>query len=1150
MNKNPVGEKTSFNKSKRILEIMRTTTVLLFFCISTTYAIDSFSQEKTFTFHIKSASIKDICKEIEKKSDFIFIFSDNAEKISNKKVNIATQTESVAEVLDKILVNTELTYSIIDKQIVIYEKNNKTPNTRRLSPDIPGISEGRSVQQQPVRIMIRGTVVDDNALPLPGVNIVLKSDKTTGTTSDVNGNFVISVILSQNESLIFTFIGMKSQEIPVSASMERPLKVVLRPAETELNEVVVTGIFNKARESYTGAATTITTEELREAGNRSIVTSVRNIDPSFNILQDITLGSNPNALPSITIRGSSSLPVDVRDLQEDSKNLREANQPLFVMDGFEISLTRFNDLDENQIESITLLKDNSATALYGSRGANGVVVITSRRPEAGRLRVTYRGNMNIEAPDLTSYSLMNAREKLAFEKAAGLYNSINANMEQEALDLYNQRKIDAERGVDTYWLKYPVRTGVGQRHSLRLEGGDQTIRYAAGVSYNNIAGTMKGSDRNTFNGNLFLSYRYKSLIFQNDLQVSSNHAINSPYGTFQDFAKVNAYWTPYDDEGNIQKVLEDFRYVSLNRRNFKYNPLYNALLPQRNESKYQQIINNFSAEWRILPELFFRGRFSVNSQTNRSDVYASAKDTRFEGYTGDDYARRGIYTYGTGNNFSYDADLTLNYSKIFARKHQLFLGLGYNIAEDKSENYRIVAEGISNVDMDFLGMANYYAKDGSPYGTEGISRRVGGVLTGNYTYDSRYFADFSGRTEGSSKFGANRRYAPFWSSGIGWNLHHESFLKDNKKLNVVRLKLSYGTSGSQNFSTYQALTTFRDYGGGSYRGWNGVYLLGLGNPDLGWQTTYQLNAGTELELFQRRLRINVDVYDKTTENLLADINLPSSSGFDTYKANVGKVSNRGVEASLNAFIIRSREHDLSWSVGGSLVHNKNEIKEISNSLQYLNEQLLAESNINPSFMFQEGESIYTIYAVKSKGIDPSNGREIYVKQDGTETYTWSASDKVATGVSEPKYFGNLNTSIRYKGITFNTIFGYRYGGQMYNYTLVNKVENIYPYDNADKRALYDRWKEPGDIVFFKSVSDFSTTNATSRFVMDENTLECRTLSLGYEFPTAWLKKHLFLEYLSLTGYMEDPFYVSSIKQERGLSYPYSRKFSFSITARF
>ena len=346
------------------------------------------------------------------------------------------------------------------------------------------------------------------------------------------------------------------------------------------------------------------------------------------------------------------------------------------------------------------------------------------------------------------------------------------------------------------------------------------------------------------------------------------------------------------------------------------------------------------------------------------------------------------------------------------------------------------------------------------------------------------------------------------------------------------------------------MTTFRDYEGINYKGWYGSYLVAMGNRDLGWQKTNQLDVGAELEFFNGRIRFSADVYNKVTNDLLSDITLPSSSGFGSYKANVGKVVNNGVELGLNMYLIRDTRRDMMWIVGGTFAHNKNEIKKISNSLKTLNDQMSSQDGGNPSFMLKEGQSMNTIFAVKSKGIDPSNGKEIYVKQDGTETYTWDPKDKVACGVEEPKYWGNLNTMFRYKGITLNAIFAYRCGGQMYNYTLINKVENILPFDNADKRVLYDRWKEPGDKVFFKGVKDFTSTNATSRFVMDENTLECRSLSLGYDCEVDWLRKNLGISYLTITGYMEDVFRISSVKQERGLSYPFSRKFSVSLMVKF
>jgi TonB-linked SusC/RagA family outer membrane protein len=1009
-------------------------------------------------------------------------------------------------------------------------------------------------QQQPVKpVLVKGVVVDARGMPLPGVTVLVK-ETTTGVATDGNGKFALSVALDPSTIVLqFTFIGMKKQEVAYTAGAE--LRVVMEEENVEVGEVVVTGIFTKARESYTGAATTVTAQELRRVGNRSLLSSLQSIDPAFNIVENIEFGSDPNRMPDITIRGSSSLDVTMNDLKSDSRN--NANLPLFILDGFEITLERMNDLDQSIVESVTLLKDASATAMYGTRGANGVVVITTREPDPGKLRLTYKGGVNVEAPDLRSYNLMNAREKLAYEKAAGLYEFSRADNEQDLIELYNARLKAVERGVDTYWLGYPVRTGVGSRHSVRVEGGAAEFLYAANIGYDNVEGAMKGSSRNTFNGDVYLSYNYKNVTFKNDLIVSFNKSKNSPYGTFSEFSKINSYWKPYDDEGNLVLLLEDNRYYAslsgyLSATYFSIeNPMWNSSLPSKDESRYTQIQDNFEIMWGIIPkDLIFRGRFGYTKSIRRSDVYISSQHTKFKDYAGSDFGRKGEYTYSTGEGVSYEASFALNYNKAFNGVHQVYAGVNYSIAESKDEDYSISAEGISNIHMDFLGMATLYEQGGRPSGSEGISRRVGGMFNVNYTYDHRYFLDISGNMEGSSKFGSSNRTAPFGSVGVGWNMHHESFLSRREAINEARLRFSYGTSGSQNFDPYQAMTSFKDYGNFSYNNWYGMDLLGMGNKELGWQTTYTTNLGVDLSLFNRRVSLTADFYHKRTEDMLSDITLPSSAGFDTYKANVGELSNTGVEVSLRGYLIRDYESGWRWFIGGTLVHNKSKITKISNSLEFLNQTMLAEDQANPSFLFKEGQSINTIFAVKSLGIDPSNGQEIFQKLDGTLTYTWDARDKIACGIAEPKFFGNFNTTLSYKNLSFTAVFSYRYGGFYYNQTLANKVENIFPYHNADKRAYYDRWKTPGEVALYKGVRNFSATNASTRFVMKENTLHCSSMSVQYEWQADWLKEHLSISYLSVNGYLEDVFRLSTIKQERGLSYPFSRKISMALTARF
>lgn len=1085
---------------------------------------------KKFSVTIQNEQLPSALNKISKASGYKINY--NTEDLQKYKVSAQLKDVTVTEALDKVLEGKPFRYQVSKEFITIRRSQTQVS----LVP-----AKGRT---------IKGFVYDESNEPLPGVSVRIKGD-TKGNITSIDGEYMLSLSSNEKTTLIFSYIGMKTQEIVIAAGTQDVLKnVTLKTDDKTLNEVVVTGIFNNTRESYTGAATTFTHKQIQESGNRSLISTLRNLDPSFNIADNLAIGSDPNSLPSITIRGASALPTDVQDMQVSADNQRTANQPLFILDGFEISLTRFMDLDESQVESITLLKDANATALYGSKGSNGVVVITSKPIEPGKLRFSYKGTLSIETPDLTSYNLMNAREKLEYERLAGLYDSDDVQTDQDLKTLYNQRKMDIERGVDTYWMKYPIRTGIGSRHNISIEGGDEHLRYGANLTYNNVEGAMKGSSRNTLSGNMFLLYKYKNFTFQNNLQITNTKSNNSPYGSFSEYCALNSYYTPYDDEENLKKTLEDFYYPMTQERNTVYNPLYNATLPSKDTSEYTDIINNFSVEWYILPELFLRGQFSYTKETSRSDVYIPASDTMFDNYTGDDYKRKGRYTYGTGDSQSYEGRFTLNYSKTFKDLHQLFAGIGVTVNEDRSESYSIVGEGISVDNMDFLGMANQYMKDGRPDGSESISRGVGALFNLNYTYDRRYFIDLNGKYDGSSQFGANNHFAPFWSTGIGWNIQNEKFMENISWINIARLRASYGITGSQNFASYLSIRSYQDFGGLSTQNWYGVYLMAYGNPDLKWQKTSQYNIGADLELLNRRLTFSIDVYNKITNDLLADVNLPISSGFESYKANVGKVQNTGYELSASAQIIRDVKNDLRWTLGVKMAHNENKVKEISNSLENLNENLLNQDTYNPSFIYKEGQSMNTIYAVPSKGIDPSTGREIFIKRDGTETFEWDAADQVPCGVAEPKIQGTLNSNLRWKGITFNMVFGYRWGGKAYNNTLAYKVENIAPYDNADRRVLYDRWKQPGDIALYKGVQDMTETRPTSRFVFKDNAFYCSSLNLGYEFPTEWTQRYLSISYLALNGYIEDLFYKSTIKQERGTDYPFSRKFSLSLTVRF
>jgi TonB-linked SusC/RagA family outer membrane protein len=1123
-------------KTGKYLRILKAILLLMFVGIGIIHANSGYSQNLLLSLKVHNKTLKDVFRIIEDQSEYIFFYNDEAIN-EHKRVDVSVEKGTIHQVLDKIL-DTDSKYRVEDRQIIIYK--DRTADGGKAADDNPAQA----------KTAISGLVIDDKGEPLPGVIVSLKKT-TTVVVTDEKGRFNLTGDNASEMIIHFQLLGKKPLEIRYTGQKE--MKVVMENSVEEIQSVVVTGIFNKPRESYTGAVTLITAKELNHAGNQNLISRIGNIDPSFFILENNSMGSDPNTLPDIQIRGNTSLTVGIRELQDDSRSTATSNLPLFILEGFEVDLQQVMDLDPNLVESVTLLKDASATAMYGSRGANGIMVITKKQPEQGKLRFTYKGDLNISVPDLTSYHLLNAADKLEYELAAGLYTSSVLSYQIHADQLYSERRAEIERGVDTYWLKYPVRVGVGQKHSIRFDGGENNLLYAAGINYANTLGVMKESGRNTLSGNIYLQYTYKKLRFRNELGVSSNKAFNSSYGEFSLYAKLNPYWTPYENDGALKKILDNYKTPGSANVQTPGNPLYDATLPYRNDNGYDQYYNNFSIHWNILPGASIQGRYKITRSLSHSDRYISAKHSSFNQYSGSDYTRRGSYFKSNGSTNQYEGDITANYNKTFNKRHQLYAGFNFNFGQYKSENNTVKAEGYAASNLHQFGLANSYERNGTPQSSDSYSRRLGSVLNLNYTYAGRYYIDMSGKMDGSSKFGINSRIAPFWSAGIGWNMHNESFMKDLEFLNYLRWRASFGTTGSQNFNPYQARTTFQFYKSQTYQHWTGSYMVAMGNPDLRWQSTQQFNGGFEYSLFDNRWKLTADFYNKLTYGVLMDVNLPMSGGFENYKTNMGEVRNSGFELSTSVFLIKDTENAISWLIGGSVLQNRNKVLKISNALDFLNEQINSNpaDYRNPSFPVKEGESLNTIFVVKSLGIDPSTGREIFEKLDGTHTFTWDSKDRIAYGVTDPDFWGNFNTMFRYKGFSLNVSFSYRTGGYRYNQTLVNKVENVDPWYNVDQRVYDDRWKNPGDLARFKSIQlIYSNTYASSRFVMKENTLECRLINLTYEVDPQWVKKKLKMDFLSLGLYSENPFYASSIKQERGTSYPFAHSYSFSLTTRF
>lgn len=1074
---------------------------------------------------MQDVTLEKVFTELRRQTGNVIVFS-TTEIDRNQKISVVADNELLTETLDKILGQVHLGYKIVEDYVVIFKKE----------------------AQQTSRV-VKGQVKDKQGEPLPGVTVLIKGT-SVGVVTDIDGKYEISVPETQDLILAFSFVGMESQEITVG--QKTVLNIIMEDAVAKLDEVVVTGMFTRRAESFTGSAQTIRGEQLKKAGNQNVLQSLKNIDPSFVMLDNLEFGSDPNRLPSIQLRGQSGFP----DLK--AQYTSDPNQPLFIMDGFETNMEKINDLDMNLVESITLLKDAAAKAIYGSKAANGVVVIETKRPEAGRLKLTYTGSVDVSAPDLSSYDLCNAAEKLQVEWMADRYKSDNVPYQMTLLKKYNALKEEVDKGVDSYWLAQPVRTGVGHKHSIYMEGGDEFLRYGVDLAYQRVTGVMKGSDRSNLSGGITLMYRRKSLQFRNKLSVTYNRSDDSPWGSFSLYTRLNPYWRLYDDKGNLMKSWE----IVGGSRGSENNPMWNAMINSRYNGYYLDVTNNFYGEWTIVDNLKVTGRFGVTKKLSENETFKPAGHTDFWNYTTDELiARKGKYTDEQGNMLTLNADLGLNYSFITG-KHLFFLNANASMSETSYDSKKYVAEGLVNDRMDHVSFATQYELNGKPTGGEDISRNLGVMASMNYSYDDRYLADLSYRLSGSSEFGANKRWGNFWAIGAGWNLHHEAFMRGAGFINFLKLRASTGYTGSQGFSSYQAIATFDYYKNSVYGPDNmGAYLLGLANPDLQWQKKQDNNVGLDVNLFNNRLQMKLDYYMSNTTGLLTDVSVPPSMGFATYKENLGKTQNRGWQANINVRVYENQRKNITWNVFVNAAHNKNKIKKISNALRAYNEEQDADKvagddvnkkqdQITPSVRFEEGQSMNAIWAVRSLGIDPENGKEIYLKKDGSVTYEWAAADQVVCGDALPKINGNFGMNLIWKGLSLNLIFSYKWGGQLYNSTVVQRVENADLDYNVDRRVFSQRWQKPGDIAKFKSIKDKGYTRPTSRFVEDQNDLTFSSLNIAYDMKELNFMKKVPVERLRLSFYMNDVFTASSIKIERGTDYPFARTFSFSLQATF
>ncbi|AEV99417.1 TonB-dependent receptor plug [Niastella koreensis GR20-10] len=1028
--------------------------------------------------------------------------------------------------------------------------------------------------------VVRGVVKNENGEIMSGASVTVQKAHISANTKR-DGSFELHNV-PVGATIEVSFVGYDKHEEKLKPG-QTVINISMRVPNYLMDQVTVNvGLYKRPQGNFTGAAKTISGDELKTVNPTSVLKALAALDPSVRITDNNAMGSDPNNLAKIQIRGQNNLPADLQNAGSTkttfsstavtngdimSGYLQNPNQPLIILDGFQTTLQALSDMDINRIASITILKDAAATTAYGSKAANGVIVVETKQPIQGKTQVSYAVNFNVQVPDLTSYHLLDAEGLLEAQRLAGVYaDPANQYRDVALQQWYDYRLQQVRSGVNTYWLNKPVRTGIGTNHSLTISGGSKFTRYTLTMNYNNTVGVMKGSERNVFGLNNQITYSKDKIRFSNSTGVTYGKGNNSPWGVFSDYANQLPFFKPTDSAGNVLKILEPSNIqlgIGVAAPGAPYtNAAYNSHLRVIDYSYYYTLTNKAGFEWSIMNGLRMNTSVNITLNLPGAEQFFPPDHTSFaKAVSGTTFTDLGSYAQTRGRNNVIDTRWGLDYNKKLG-DHSFLASVGSTLQSTTSNTTQIAVTGIPYDNMAALGFANGYGQNTVPGSTKSITRTLSSYASVSYNYLSRYTLEATGAISGSSQFGADNRLAPFWAFGASWAVDREPFFPQNPIIQQLKVRATTGITGSQNFPASLGQSQYQYNFQNNYRLQTGANLIAYANPDLKWQQTLKNNLGVTASLFNGRLNVAAELYEERTNNLILPLDVAPSTGFPNYQNNLGSTKSTGYELSVNAPIIRNKQQNIYWSVFGNAGSARTVITRLSPAIDVLNKVNNTDKNltdqVTPLPRYEVGQSMSRIWAVRSLGIDPATGKEVYEKLDGSQTFIWDPNDKRPVGESAPTIKGMVGTNFIYKGIFINLNCTFQYGGQSYNQTLVDKVENVNLVSaNADERVLTERWKKPGDRASFKSLvanganSSLLITKSTSRFVQDDNYLAASSVSVGYTFPgnLLWVKKmHLSTPRLAIT--QNDAFRLATIKNERGTSYPFARSYSFGLSTSF
>ncbi|GAA4399287.1 TonB-dependent receptor [Nibrella viscosa] len=968
------------------------------------------------------------------------------------------------------------------------------------------------------RVTGRVTSSEDGGA-LPGVNIQLKGTNR-GTQTDANGNYAIN-LPAAGGTLVFSFVGLARQEVVVAG--QSIINVALRSDASQLSEVVVTGYGQNNRREFAGSVASIPPVRIKDQPIASLDQLLQGQAPGVLVIAN---SGQPGSAASIRVRGSGSV--------------NGSNTPLYIVDGIQIEAAAFQTINPQDIETISVLKDAEATSIYGSRGANGVVVIQTRRGKAGKTRISYDGQYGQSYFPRSRLELMNSNEKINYELRRGGTD----------LERLSAADITQLRSIDTDWQKEIFQIGRTQQHQLSATGGNESVLFYLSGNLFSQTGTVKGTDLNRYTGRINLESNSGPLRFGlnstvgysiQNFQTEANTGIASPLNAIR---WANPYEKPYNADGSYTQL-----------RSGQPNPVRELNETSRQFNELKTVAAAF-AEYDLpfLKGLSLRTNWGVDYSNQEQTIYNS----RF-GQAGTASAvkgRQGRLARDFYKSTRFTGTTSLNYSNTFG-DHSVRVGLYSELVRLKYGTFGFTGYGLSGILQNEAGITQNNANQIPDTRGDGISNALLSYFTtATYGFKNRYFINLNARRDGSSRFGSAYRYANFGSVGASWVITDEPFMREltTGVLNSLRLKASYGSVGNQEgIGSFASLAIFQARGArtsqtiSSYDGNSTVILTQLENPELRWEQKNTFNVGVEFGLFNRRITGGVEVYNSITKNLFLNDQLSRTTGFNSINRNIGELQNRGIEIGLNTINVQTG--DFSWETNINFTLNRNKILKLTPTTP-------ERGNIAGNTINRIGYPINSNWLVEYAGVDPQTGAQQFRKPSGEITTTYDPNDAQIFGPREAPYFGGFTNTLRFKGVELSALFTYAFGNYIYNNDRSNVEIPDYYADNVS-RALLREWQKPGDITDIPN-PNLPHQTAITHFLEKGDFMRLRNVTLSYNLPSELMRRakmasaRLFFQgqnVLTFTNFLGfDPEITGG--QLTGAQYPALRTFTVGVGIGF